>query len=138
MLLLGSRKAAGPLAQPPVRGQVWANTTSGVYHCPTSAAWANLKSGRLMTEDAALTAGYRPARGRGCGLTGGGGAGAQPLQMVVAPTVADTIRVWVNTRSGVYHCPGTRYYGSTKAGRFIGQAAARSAGYRAAGGNPCG
>src|SRR5262249_17437060 len=22
--------------------------------------------------------------------------------------------VWVNTKSGVYHCPGTRYYGTTR------------------------
>ena len=26
--------------------------------------------------------------------------------------------VWVNTRSGVYHFPGARYFGSTKQGKF--------------------
>lgn len=29
---------------------------------------------------------------------------------------ADSIKVWVNTNSGVYHCPGTRWYGNTKEG----------------------
>jgi hypothetical protein len=27
--------------------------------------------------------------------------------------------VWVNTRSGVYHFQGERYFGSTKQGKFI-------------------
>ena len=27
--------------------------------------------------------------------------------------------VWVNTRSGVYHYQGERYFGSTKQGKFI-------------------
>ena len=31
------------------------------------------------------------------------------------------VRVWVNTNSGVYHCPGTRLYGNTKSGRFMTQ-----------------
>jgi hypothetical protein len=26
------------------------------------------------------------------------------------------VTVWVNTRSGVYHYPGTRWYGNTKSG----------------------
>jgi hypothetical protein len=32
-----------------------------------------------------------------------------------------TTKVWVNTKSGVYPCPGTRWYGKTKAGTFIEQ-----------------
>ena len=27
-------------------------------------------------------------------------------------------KVWVNTRSGVYHCPGTRDYGTTPSGHY--------------------
>ena len=48
------------------------------------------------------------------------------------------VKVWVNTNSGVYHCPGTRWYGSTKSGRFMTQREAQSKGYRPAYGAVCG
>ena len=43
--------------------------------------------------------------------------------------------VWVNTDSGIYHKPGTRYYGKTKQGKYMTEADAIKAGYRAAGKN---
>lgn len=43
--------------------------------------------------------------------------------------------VWVNTDSGVYHKPGSRYYGKTKQGKYMPEADAIKAGYRAAGRN---
>jgi hypothetical protein len=39
--------------------------------------------------------------------------------------------VWVNTRSGVYHYQGERYYGSTKSGKFMCENAAKQEGDRA-------
>ncbi len=38
--------------------------------------------------------------------------------------------VWVNTRSGVYHYQGERYFGSTKQGKFVCEKAARAEGDR--------
>jgi hypothetical protein len=48
------------------------------------------------------------------------------------------IKVWVNTNSGVYHCPGSRWYGATKEGKYMGECEAQKAGYRPAYGKPCG
>lgn len=38
--------------------------------------------------------------------------------------------VWVNTRSGVYHFQGERYFGSTREGKFLCERTARAEGDR--------
>jgi len=43
---------------------------------------------------------------------------------------ADTV-VWVNTKSGVYHFKGQRWYGATNAGAYVCQQEGDKAGYRA-------
>ena len=48
------------------------------------------------------------------------------------------VRVWVNTNSGVYHCPNTRWYGKTKSGKYMTQKEAQAKGYRPAYGIVCG
>jgi len=45
--------------------------------------------------------------------------------------------VWVNTASKVYHCPTDRYYGKTKAGNYMTEAAALAAGDKPDAGKKC-
>jgi|HubBroStandDraft_6_1064221.scaffolds.fasta_scaffold171141_5 hypothetical protein len=47
------------------------------------------------------------------------------------------IKVWVSTKSGVYHCPGTKWYGATKEGEYMTEKEAQGKGYRPAYGNAC-
>ena len=43
----------------------------------------------------------------------------------------EDVTVWMNTRSGVYHYPGSRWYGNTRSGKFMKEKDAKQAGYRA-------
>ena len=47
-------------------------------------------------------------------------------------------RVWLNTATKVYHCPGTRYYGKTRQGTYMTEAAARADGAHADHNHACG
>ncbi|HEU4993641.1 MAG TPA: hypothetical protein VFT29_02440 [Gemmatimonadaceae bacterium] len=46
-------------------------------------------------------------------------------------------KVWVNTRSRVYHCPGSRYYGATSSGTYMTEQEAIASGARPAYGRRC-
>lgn len=46
--------------------------------------------------------------------------------------VAQDITVWVNLPSGIYHYPGTRWYGRTEDGEYMKESQAIKDGYRAA------
>ena len=144
-LSLGAHRPAALAVIPTAiqqEAKVWVNARSGVYHCPGSRYWLKTMSGVLMSEATAIAKGNRPANGRACGLTAPAAqaestARKPALATVVAPTAGAGVRVWVNLGSGVFHCPGTRYYGKTKSGEYMTQAAARSAGYRPAQGADC-
>ena len=56
----------------------------------------------------------------------------KPAAQRQTPAAHSAGTVWVNTDSGVYHKPGTRWYGKTKQGKYMTEADAQKAGYRAA------
>ena len=56
---------------------------------------------------------------------------AQPAPSAPPPASGPT-QVWVNTRSGKYFVPGSRYYGKTKEGAYMTEEQARAKGYVAA------
>ncbi len=56
-------------------------------------------------------------------------AGVPSSQEIAAAKASG--KVWVNTDSGVYHKSG-RWYGKTKAGKFMTEAEAKAAGYKEA------
>jgi micrococcal nuclease len=133
-----------PLTEP---ARVWVNTASKVYHCRGTRYYGNTSRGTYMTEAEAQANGYRAAYSRLCG-PGGSPAAPRATDTAYVPGKVSTpksgangssdTKVWVNTSSRVYHCPGTRYYGNTARGAYMTEGEAARQGHRPAGGRSCG
>jgi len=59
--------------------------------------------------------------------------GTSPAQAPTNPS-----DVWVNLSTKAYHCPGTKYYGTTKHGKYMSEADAKAAGFHPSYGKACG
>lgn len=111
--------------------QVWVNAKSHVYHCPGARWYGKTKRGFFIAELRAIKKGNRPSRGVYCSSE------ARNFVQKFAKSEKGNTKVWVNTKSSVYHCPGARWYGNTKNGRFMSEGNAISQGVRPAHGVRC-
>lgn len=80
---------------------------------PAPAPTAASSSSKASTRSSGSRAAKTPAPGGGPGL------------------------VWVNSGTNVYHCYGTEFYGTTKAGKYMSEADAKAAGARPERNKPC-
>jgi competence protein ComEA len=58
----GATEAATQAQVPPVKGMVWVNTGTGVYHYEGDEWYGKTKQGKFMTEADAIKAGYRASK----------------------------------------------------------------------------
>ncbi len=109
------------------RGTLWEIHPITRFEVEERGRWIDLATGR-PSSGPNRAAGSLPARP---------GAAAPEKPAAPGPAGAPATsggQVWVNTRSGVYHRPGSSMYGRTKRGEYMPEAAARAQGYRPAGG----
>lgn len=64
-------------------------------------------------------------------------ANSSKTQQVAQAPGGGADKVWLNTSTNVYHCPGTKYYGTTKAGAYMTEAEAKAKGGRPDHNKPC-
>jgi len=105
-------------------------STPAAKPAPTAASAGSTGAGTPGGTTAAAAA--KPATASAPAAAPAAKSAAAPTATQVPPPANSAGMVWVNTESKVYHKPGTRYYGKTKQGKYMTEADAQKAGYRAA------
>jgi hypothetical protein len=120
--------------EPPnaLQTRVWVNNGSKVYHCPGSIYYGKTGNGEFMEEAQARGHGNRAAQAQACKDVPTNGAAPLPFASNAARRM-----VWVNTESGVYHCPNSADWGATRRGRYLTESDASASGHKPAAGKNC-
>jgi hypothetical protein len=109
------------------------DTYSEFRNSPLRLALGKIRIAFLALLFAALTGCYTPAGQSLVARPNYGLAVDQgPLTSPPSAQSSDNHKVWVNTPSGVYHYPGTRWYGNTNEGEYMSEKDALVSGYRPA------
>jgi hypothetical protein len=136
-IALGVSFAMTAMAQAPVTATCKDGSSfSGASRSGACRGHGGVQTWGTGTELPASTTPAKPAQATPAAAPPVGTAASKPKAPTPAPGGAPG-QVWVNTASHVYHCPGTRYYGTTNKGEYMTEAAAKAAGNHADHGKAC-
>ncbi|PRC91615.1 hypothetical protein [Solimicrobium silvestre] len=102
---------------------------SSFAQTPASAVNAATVKASAAASSAATSAGSTATNAASSATT------ATKAKVAAAGGAAD--KVWLNTKSNVYHCFGTKSYGTTKVGEYMSEADAKAKGGHADHGKAC-
>jgi hypothetical protein len=122
-----SPAAQSPAAQSPAATPVTATCKDGTTFSGSKRSGACKGHGGVEAFTTTTPASTTPGAAGAPSTMASKDAGLKPSDAAKPPPGAPG-QVWVNSASKVYHCPGTTYYGKTKRGEYMTEAAAKAAG----------